>query len=142
MTGGTGHVHIGYGSVFNNQAGATFDIQNNVPILYAGGTPAMFNNAGTFVKSAGAGISLIGGVTQFINTGTVEVQSGALRFNDGSFTQTDGTAILNGGELGSSTMLDFQGGSLTGSGTVAADVDSAGEVSPGLSAGTINITGS
>ncbi len=70
----------GTASVLNNQAGATFTIQNStLSFLLGGGT---FNNAGTLTK--------IGPVTDvqisapFVNTGLVEVESGKLLTNNGA----------------------------------------------------------
>jgi uncharacterized repeat protein (TIGR01451 family) len=76
----------------------------------------------------------------FDNAGTVEVQSGVLHLpND--YEQTDGLTLLNGGDLLSSDMVDIQGGVLGGTGTVTGMVQSNGVISPGLSAGQLNIAG-
>ena len=68
------------------------------------------------------------------------MQSGTLRFTNG-YTQTTGSTILNGGALASTTTIDIQGGSLSGFGTVTANVSNAGQVNPGLSSGILNIDG-
>jgi hypothetical protein len=115
------------------------------------GSQWALNNSGTLVKSAGAGTTTIGTGSpafrpQITNTGTVEVQSGTLTINWGSYTQTAGQIVLNGGNFsiaGSPAMpVHLDGGSLTGSGTVTANVNNtAGSVAPGLSAGQLNVTG-
>jgi hypothetical protein len=78
----------------------------------------------------------------FNNTGTVEVSSGTLAFF-GGYTQTAGTTRLsNNRTLKSSTTLALQGGSLTGSGTVQANVNASGAtLAPGASAGTLIVNG-
>jgi hypothetical protein len=74
-----------------------------------------------------------------INSGTFDLSSGSYMDNSGSFTQTAGTTIVNGG-IYSSGSLDFQGGSLSGSGTIEAESITIGEdatVKPGNSPGTL-----
>ncbi|MCI0394770.1 MAG: hypothetical protein L0322_07495, partial [Chloroflexi bacterium] len=69
------------GAAFNNLAGATFDMQHDGPINNTNN--AVFNNAGTFIKSAGSGAANV--YTAFNNSGLVEIQSGTLRLSgDGS----------------------------------------------------------
>jgi len=126
------------GGVFNNLAGAVFDVQVDELMAgtFGGGPIAEFNNAGTLRKSAGVGVSVI--QMALNNTGTVEVQSGTLAFFSG-YTQTAGSTILNGGDLESTTALDIQGGSLSGDGTIFASVSNGGQLSPGFSAGLIEM---
>jgi hypothetical protein len=71
-------------SVFNNLAGATFDITGDAPMAAAGGTPA-FNNAGTLRKSGGAPFSPFGGPrtvwsVPLNNSGTLDVRTGNFAF--------------------------------------------------------------
>ena len=62
------------GSIFVNQAGATFAIQNDIE--WSGDGTSMFNNAGTFTK---AGISATTTFKPALNNGgTVQVQQGTL----------------------------------------------------------------
>ena len=66
--------------VFDNRAGATFDIQADSVMQSTGSENLMtFNNAGTFKKSSGTRTTEIGvgayGVV-FNNTGTVQVETG------------------------------------------------------------------
>jgi hypothetical protein len=97
----TGNFVLGGGATFINQAGATFDIQNNAVLGYGAGTAPRFNNAGTFRKSAGTGTTTLGGSVVFTNTGTVEVRTGTL-FLQGVFTNfadrtlTNGTYVVSG----------------------------------------------
>jgi hypothetical protein len=127
--------------VFENRA--TFDIASDAPVGVSGAaTPGTIRNmgTGTFTKSAGAGTSRI--AADVDNSGTVEAQTGTLRFT-ANYTQTSGSTMLTGGTLSSVATLDIQGGSLEGSGTIAASVQSDGNLSPGIgtAAGALTITG-
>ena len=119
----------------NNHLGGVFDISSNA--LLAG--PGTLNNEGLLAKTAGAGTSLIGLAT--MNTGAVQSASGTLQFT-GGFSQMAGATTLAGGNLASSTAMNFFGGLLNGNGTVSGQVNNLGAVvSPGLSPGTISIAG-
>ena len=77
-----GNILSGQGAVFNNLASATFDVQVDATFDFTlGGTVTVFNNAGTFVKTAGNGTTIID--VDFNNTGTVEAQIGTLAFTRG-----------------------------------------------------------
>ena len=131
----------GTGATINNLPGATFVFEDGAFSSTASvGGVATLNNAGRVVKAGSSGTATWG--VGFTNTGTVETQSGILRFT-GGFTQTAGATILNGGNLTSTTTLDIQGGSLSGAGTVTANVANAGQVHPAGagSPGILNITG-
>ena len=90
-------------------------------------------------KSVGDGTTNVN--APFDNSGTVEVQTGTLRFGSSGYIQTAGATILNGGGVGSASTLDIQGGSLSGFGTIGANVSNAGQVSPGVSPAVLYITG-
>jgi len=137
-TTGAGSLSLSGGAVFNNLLGATFDVQNDTSLF--GGTFGMFNNAGAFIKSAGAGTNFVG--VPFTNTGTVTGQTGALNFSSG-YTQITGTTSLSGGNIAASGVLKIQGGSLSGAGIVTATVAITGQVNPGGvgASGVITITG-
>ncbi len=72
----------------SNQPGALFDIQNNQSLLIWNG--GVIHNAGTLRKSAGDENSIIR--VPFTNSGTVDVQHGALTF--GNFTSADGKFVF------------------------------------------------
>ncbi len=139
---GTGNIGSGAGAIFNNLAAGTFAVQNDQSFFYncgsLCGTAATFNNAGTFQKTAGTGTTTFT-TTSFNNTGTIQALSGTISFSAG-YTQTAGSVQLNGGNLAAST-VNIQGGSLSGAGTITANVTNAGQVSPGSSAGILPITG-
>ncbi len=116
---GSGNILARNGAVFNNLAGALFDVQNNQSFYFNvnGGTPA-FNNMGTLRKSAGTGTSTFD--VQMNNTSLLDVQSGVVRLTRGG--NSTGDHIVAG-----SAELDFGGGthaitlgatrSLSGAGT-------------------------
>jgi hypothetical protein len=104
----------------------------------------VINNAGTFRKSSGSGISYVssnGPGAEFNNTGTVEVASGTLAFN-GPFTQTAGLTSLNGGTIRSTSPLNILGGTVEGTGQLVGDIlNQGGIISPGFSPGILTIDG-
>jgi hypothetical protein len=122
---GTGSIVGGAYSAFINQAGATFDAQNDGQ--FRGGSLAPFHNAGTFRKSGG-GATII--TAEFDTTGTVNVQTGTLSLEDGySF---DGTFTIAAGAT-----LDVH---LGGRFPATSSVSGAGTVS--FSGGSTNVLGS
>ena len=166
--GGTGALDMNSGAVFNNQAGSTIDVQSPLSILSevpANGTTPVFTNAGTFRQTVTTGTTTFGTVTSytpavaFNNSGTVDVQTGTLSFL-GGFSNS-GDVIIAGADRGPwlhsdrrqydscgrharAHIVNLDGGALSGSGSVVANVDNtAGQVDPGAAetAGVIAITG-
>lgn len=129
------------GSSINILAGGIFDVQNDVPIVVVSGSGYSINNAGTFRKSIGTGTTSILDWS-LNNTGTIDVQSGTLSIGN-SFNQTDPAAriLLRGGTISKSSALTIQAGSLEGTGTVTAEVQNHGTISPGESAGKLTFNG-
>ncbi|MEM7196206.1 MAG: filamentous hemagglutinin N-terminal domain-containing protein [Pseudomonadota bacterium] len=108
-------------------------------------------DGGVFTKIDGEGISTIGSSIFFSNQGgDVIASSGEMAF-DGGFEQLDGTTELTSDPtidvedffvISSTSNMDFQGGQISGSGTIDATVDLDGVlVTPGQSPGNLNITG-
>jgi hypothetical protein len=122
---------------FNNLSGGTFDARADKLIFASGGTN-LFSNAGTLEKTQGAGTTDFN--LNVANTGTVEAKSGTLAFNT-NYNQTAGVTKLSGGNLSTTTLINIQGGALSGTGTITGNVQNAGTVAPGLSPGVLNITG-
>lgn len=103
------------GAVFNNNG--TFDAQTDVGISNIGGTASVFNNIGTFKKSAGNGTTTIN--VPFNNLGTVEARSGSL-----SLTSVTATSTLTSGiwKVFTNSTLTLQGGAnLTNNATILLD---------------------
>ncbi len=115
---------------FNNLAGAVFEAQNDSSMA------GIFNNTGIFRKIGGTNVTSISAA--FTNTGTVEVQSGTLTFAS-PLVQRAGSTLLKGGNITGN--LKIGGGLLGGSGSVTGTVSMSGQLSPGLSAGHIEIVG-
>jgi hypothetical protein len=129
----TGNNNIGLsdGAVINNLATGHFTVQNNQNLSGNG----VFNNLGTFTKSIAVSTTTIS--TQFNNSGTVQISTGALDLTSsgtdtGSFT------------LGSAAdMLEFTGGTTTLKS--ASNISGPGAVTFNSNAtvlGTYNVTGS
>ena len=118
----------------------TFHVTDDADILLQdfGGSRPKFNNVGTFTKSDAATETIIS--TEFHNSGTVNLNSGHLKFA-GQFTQTAGNLRLTGGTLSADAPLEIQGGRLSGTGTISGDVANNGIIAPGLSAGSLTIAG-
>jgi hypothetical protein len=103
-TGGT--LFMNSNSVWNNLVGSTLDAQNDAQFGGGNGsqyTGSIFNNAGTFTKSAGTGTTTV--VSFVVNTGTIDAASGTLNIadggrDDGSFTVESGATLgFTGGYL-------------------------------------------
>jgi hypothetical protein len=90
IEGGTGP------GVFNNLGTGIFDNQFDGSMFWQGGAP-VFNNMGTFRKSAGAGTTAISTI-DFNNSGTVDVLAGTLSLNGGG-TSTAGSFDSTGATL-------------------------------------------
>src|SRR5262249_2166448 len=127
----------------NNLAGATFTIQNGQTL--GGGK---FNNFGTLIKTGTGTTTSVSVFAPFINTGTIDAQSGTFDFA-GDLVQNAGTtsvetgATLKAGSSGFGGSLKLNGGTLNGTGTVTGPVTNAAVVAPGSasSAGTLTLTG-
>ena len=162
--GGTGTLSV-EGGAFNNLAGSTINVQSPLNILGSSSAANAFTNAGTFRQTVTTGTTTFGvydGYTPvaFNNSGTVDIQTGTLSFLGGlsnsgdviiagaltaapGYIQTGGSTILAGGTLGA-PIVNLDGGALSGSGSVIANVDNtAGQINPGAAgtAGVIAITG-
>jgi hypothetical protein len=77
----------------------------------------------------------------FITSGTVSIESGAVLARTGDYTQTAGATMLNGGTATATGLIDVQGGVVSGNGSLVGAVANAGEVAPGASTGTLEVTG-
>jgi hypothetical protein len=90
---GTGGITASNGAIITNLPGALFDVQTDASI---GGSSSLFDNQGTFRKSAGIATTTVS--AYFLNEGTVDLESGNVNMSAG-YTQTaDGTlAVALGG---------------------------------------------
>jgi hypothetical protein len=123
-----------------NQAGAVFDLQLDGDFT-AQGTNLVVNNAGTFLKSGGAGTANVDKAFAFTNSGLLDLQSGTLSFA-GSVNQNAGETRLAGGNVAATGGFNLDGGSLSGAGAICgALTNTGGTVIPGSPLGTITLTG-
>jgi MBG domain (YGX type) len=134
------------GAVFSNLLGATFINTFDGNAMSGTGATPIFVNAGVFAKTNGTAASGATSIDfQFINTGTVEVQTNTLRYSINQ--QTAGLTLLDGGGLSAQTPqpLQFLGGSLVGTGLVTVantvNVINSAAISPGFPLGELDISG-
>ncbi|HYC60119.1 MAG TPA: hypothetical protein VEK79_11200 [Thermoanaerobaculia bacterium] len=114
----------------------TLDVQTDTAIAIGAGGGSITNN-GTFTKTTATGTTSI--APAFTNTNLVDLTSGIVDFG-GGFTQSAGLTKLNGGNMGGSSVA-LNGGTLSGNGTITADVTNGATLSPGTSPGAITISG-
>jgi hypothetical protein len=129
------------GGTFVNNGSFEVNSSSSMSCYGTGGVNA-FNNAGTFIKQGTGTTTFFVSSTAvaFNNSGTINIPNGTLAFNAG-FTQTAGQTTLSGGILAANSALQFQGGALSGTGTVNGSIDNSGTLSPGASPGSLTITG-
>jgi hypothetical protein len=122
-----------------NAAAGNFTVQGGAAFATAGGfanagvltvgiggtfaATGAFANARTVSVFAGGTFATQGG---FTNAGDVNIGVAATFAAGGPYTQTGGRTILYGGVLEALGLVDLRGGSLSGSGTIDADVRNAG----------------
>jgi len=127
------------GAILSNAPNAVLDLASDGIFDNGAGANAI-HNAGTLRKSSGTNATLV--FCPFINTGTVEVQSGTLKFSaNDPYTQYSGITRLHGGSLASSSPMRIMGGILKGNGLISGSVVNSGILSPGESPGQIIIAG-
>jgi hypothetical protein len=122
---GTGNISGSNGAVFNNLAGASFEVQGDASF---GGGGTRFNNAGAFLKSMGSGATTIN--SSFNSTGTLRDAAGTLDLAGGGIGR--GSFSADAGRT-----LQFGGGTLTLAATSSVNGD--GHVV--VSGGTVNVEG-
>jgi hypothetical protein len=138
---GAGSITMINNAVITNRADATFEVRNDATIGNDfESNPPRFVNAGAFRKTSGPGSTLC--YCRFLNSGSVEVQSGTL-FLPRGYIQSAGVTLLSGGSIQMNASqnpgLELQGGLLTGSGVISARVTNNAAISPGASAGYLAI---
>ncbi len=119
-SGGT--LDLRTGAVINNTANSTFNTSFDGLIDNGANDSGTFNNAGIFNKTAGTGTTSTDNTITFINSGTVNVNSGTVQFNgtltnSGSIDANNNTVVINGGGSGAGSfnadaggLVDFTGG--------------------------------
>lgn len=110
FTNGSGHTIRGFGIVGNGNANVI--------------------NMGALIADNVVNLTL--NPDSFVNQGTVQTLGGNLNIQSGSYTQTSGKTLLDGGAITSNVLLDLQGGSLEGSGVVDGIVQLDGTLAAGV----------
>jgi hypothetical protein len=109
--------------------------------LIASGSNALINQGTIRADFVSRTLSIVSGT--FINQGTLEAINGSTVAVPGGYTQTSGTTRVNGSTISVSNtnkLITIVSGRLEGNGTIAARVANSGTISPGLSAGRLDIT--
>jgi fibronectin-binding autotransporter adhesin len=132
----SGNLVMGQGASINNLTGGNLRLQASIALTSAPGVGSgAINNAGSFLQS-GNGTSTV--AADFNNSGNLEIQTGAVNFQ-GAWKQTQGTTMIDGGALLGGTNLTVLGGTITGAGTISANlINSGGLVSPGVGIGILS----
>jgi hypothetical protein len=138
LTGGT---YVIQGTLQFTNAGIN---TNAATLVLDGGAARIVNltsfasntSAGSFTLQNGASLTTTGA---FSNVGSVTIGAGSTFTATGAYTQTDGTTNLRGGTLAAS-LVDIRGSSLSGPGTINANVTNAGQVNVGGTGGTGTLT--
>jgi hypothetical protein len=96
--------------------------------------------AGSFTIQNGRNFSSAG---DFSNAGATTIDAGSTFTVNGGYTQTGGITTLNDATLSASGLVDLQGGTLSGTGTINASVQNSGVIQVGSSSagGLITIHG-
>ena len=133
------NINGGTTSAISNAVGGTFDLQGDGLMNVNGGAGA-FNNAGTLLRTTSSGTVSFGSGIALNNSGTVRAQTGNVSFN-GGYTQTAGVLELAGGNVGSSSALQIQGGLVNGFGNINAALMNNAMLRPDLGTGGLHVTG-
>jgi hypothetical protein len=148
ITNNLGGTFIDSGN-FSNNAGGVFN--NNGTLNNSRGTnDGVINNSGT-LNNRGAGLTNTGTVNNagqisssgaFTNSGAVTISNTGICTSSANYTQTAGHTIVDGTLTATgSAIVNIQGGTLGGTGTINGNVLMAGTMMPGDSPGTLSIFG-
>jgi hypothetical protein len=119
-----GFISAQNGAIINNAIGATFTDSFDGMLFLGDGALPQFNNGGTFIKSGSSGGTTI--LASFINSGTVNVDSGSLTLTEG-IQGPAGTVIIAPGATFVGALAPGRSSSvgiLANSGTLAVNVNS------------------
>lgn len=127
-----------YNGVHSFTNSGTFENHGTFNNNYGGyDYPYAFQNGGTFLNYA----TVINNST-FVNGGVVLIAPGAALFNFslGSYEQSAGSTVVDG-LFASNSVIQIDGGTMSGSGLIRGDVTMDGTMSPGDSPGVLTIQG-
>ena len=118
----------------NVQAGATLILadgsSNSGPLAVLGTVTANgdFSNSGSISTAGTVAVS-----SDFSNSSSVDLLDGSSFTTGGNYTQSEGSTTLSNATLSASGLVDLQGGTLSGSGTINASVQNAAVIQVGQS---------
>lgn len=131
LGGGTGNLESFGGGVINNNG--TFNVQNNQFFDYLNsGNVLVFNNNGSFIKSAGTGTATVEAI--FNNSGLLEAQTGSVSLVGGGSAAGEykagaaGRISFAGGTHTAAGLVKFSGAGTNHLAGATLDVDGAGTV--------------
>ncbi len=144
--GGTGPFTIGSGATLSVESATGIldgrTITNNGTLSVTRSIAAGLGG-GSIINTSGFRAQPTANITigpAFTNQGLAQFQAFDTAFN-GGYTQTAGSTQLIGGTFSSPLTVNIDGGTVTGNGTISANVSNDGTFAPGASAGTITIAG-
>jgi hypothetical protein len=171
ITVGSGELHLQGGLVSYNATSRTLErgsyllggvlrfpgadvVTNNATLIFLGPPSALRSSAGAdgLAGFAANGLSgrldlygrALNTVGAFTNAGTVTVNAGSSLVTTGNYTQTAGETSLTDAAstlTATASLVDIQGGALSGLGTVAPALRINGTVAPGESPGVLTVNG-
>jgi hypothetical protein len=136
---GTGVIALLPGRALNNSGTLVASGGGTLEVNMGGN--GIVNNTGTVQTIGGGTLRLFNGGS-FTNSGTVSIASGStLDIQGSTYVQTAGVTNVNGVLSASPTLVDIRGGTLSGAGTIVANVSNGGTVAPGNSPGILFVLG-
>ena len=123
------NLYVNHGGTLTNLASGTITIAADVSDDFSVGYGGVFGNAGLLIKTNSTGITTLN--APFVNTGTIQVQSGTLDLNEGDSFEP---SFLAGGNLAMSAGGTLQ---LSGYNSVIAPTTAMGVGTLLVSAGTL-----
>lgn len=130
------------GAVLTNAPGGTFAVQGTDLILSGDGGYERIDNAGSFLKATGSGVTTVNNNLSFNNWGTNHVADGTLEVQS-PYTQFAGETRLCTGSITNTSPLEITGGVIRGVGLIAGGLHVSGTAtnSPGCSPGQLSVGG-
>jgi hypothetical protein len=140
-------IYIDLAGTYTVQTDGSYSI-NSLHIGATSGTPAL-SVLGSHTITASSGVQLSGGkmlVQGTVQSSTLTMSSGTLSANGGRISlsadliQQGGSTSLNGGRI-SASRIRFDGGLVSGAGTITGKVINSAQLAPGMSSAALKIQG-
>ncbi len=143
LTQAAGHTIRGSGRILGDEDGMINQgsvVADQIGGMMIGPDALGFVNSGALQVGEPGSLAIRAG--PFTTSGTVTIGAGTMLSRTGDYTQTGGTTTLSGGTLMASALVDIEGGTLAGDGTVSGLLTNAGVVDPGGASRVLHVTGS